>query len=86
MSRSKWKGSFLNKDTLDKKKNIQIWSRSSVISKNFLNKRVAVYNGKSFIFLFIKDKHIGFKFGYFSFTRKFLKKINKKKIKNKLKK
>lgn len=87
MSRSKWKGSFLNKFILKSKNYIKIWSRSSTISKTFLNKKVSIYNGRTFIPLFIKENHLGFKFGEFAFTRKYIKKLNtKKSLKTKLKK
>jgi small subunit ribosomal protein S19 len=80
MSRSKWKGSFLKKNLFKKKSSIKIWSRSSTISVNFLNKKIYIYNGKIFIPLFVKEIHLGFKFGDFSFTRKFIKKTNNKKM------
>jgi small subunit ribosomal protein S19 len=87
MSRSKWKGSFFSKNVLKKKGDIKVWSRHSVISQDFLNKKVAIYNGRSFTFLFVKENHLGFKFGDFSLTRKITKKFNQKKqVKNKLKK
>lgn len=79
MSRSKWKGAFiprflLKKDVKKVLKPITIWSRSSVISSSFLNKKVLVHNGKTFRPFYIKETHFGLKFGEFSFTRKLKKK------------
>ena len=67
-----------------KKINPKLWSRSSVIPKSFLNTIVSVYNGCVFKRVVITPDKIGFKFGDFSCTRKFiLKKNNKKDKKNK---
>jgi small subunit ribosomal protein S19 len=71
MSRSKWKGFFLDKKIINQKLNSpRIWSRRSVITSNFINKRVLIYNGKNFIPIHINNQKIGFKFGEFSFTRR----------------
>jgi small subunit ribosomal protein S19 len=79
MSRSKWKGPFIQSCLLKKKvkrtiKPIVIWSRSSVILKSFVNKKVLVHNGKTFRTFYVKANQVGFKFGEFSFTRKLKKK------------
>jgi small subunit ribosomal protein S19 len=85
MSRSKWKGGFLAPALLKKSKKInkikRIWSRNSVISRNFLNQKVMVHGGKGFRFVSITEDKLGLKFGEFSFTRKKVKKniIKKKK-------
>ena len=67
MSRSIWKGPFLDKFLLQhnlKKKIIKfIWSRRSVIPFLYLNKQVSIYNGKVFKRIFITREKIGFKFG-----------------------
>jgi ribosomal protein S19 len=72
MSRSRWKGSFLNINLkkLKKKGRIKIWARDSVISRAFLDKKVSIYNGKDFRAMTINDTHLGYKFGEFAFTCK----------------
>lgn len=84
MSRSIWKGPFLDKFLLKhrvKKLPKIIWSRRSVIPFIYLNKQVSIYNGKIFKRIFITREKIGFKFGMFVFTRKYSKskKLKKKK-------
>lgn len=90
MSRSKWKGFFVNKNILKnflKKKNkknviISTHSRNSVILKEFIGLHFKVYNGKRFFNVFITEQLVGFKFGEYSYTRKLSKNIHlaKKKI------
>lgn len=81
----KWKGAFQNLNLLknlkkNKVKNfIKIWQRSLIISQNFLNKVVLVYNGKIFKKIHITRLHLGYRFGEFCFTRKFT--VKEKKIK-----
>jgi small subunit ribosomal protein S19 len=76
MSRSKWKKPFQDLNTLLTINNnltineIKIMSRSSTISKYFLNQKVAIHNGNSFKNVFITEYHLGYKFGEFAFTRK----------------
>lgn len=91
MGRSKWKGLFIEKFVLNKLNDrsklnyFNIWSRRSVISSNFISKKVFVYSGNCFKPVFITRDKVGFKFGEFSLTRvsQFKKKGNKKKSKNK---
>lgn len=77
MSRSHWKGCFIDYSLFLKKKKkfkpggLKIWSRNSAISEKFLNKKVNIYNGRDFKFLAITKDHLGFKFGQFIFTRNF---------------
>jgi small subunit ribosomal protein S19 len=80
MSRSSWKGNFLKKYLL-KKTPKKIWSRNSVIPFSFVGQKFLVYNGKEFKKIYISREKVGYKFGDFSFTRKFTKKI--KLLKNK---
>lgn len=88
MGRASWKGSFVEKFALNKlnvKSNsnyFNIWSRRSVISSNFISKKVFVYTGNRFKPVFITRDKIGFKFGEFCATRN-IKKNKKKKEKNK---
>ena len=76
MSRSTWKGPFIEEHLLKKVKGNKkrfigkIWSRSSTILPNFVNKTVKIYNGRTFTNLKITEEMIGHKFGEFSMTRK----------------
>jgi ribosomal protein S19 len=86
MSRSKWKGPFVNtklfKDVHNKKpkNNIRTLSRHSEITPRFIGLVFEVYNGKSFSKIEITEDMVGFKLGEFSPTRrKFSFKKKKKK-------
>lgn len=84
MSRSKWKGNFidlslLNNQTTKKK----TWNRDAVISSNLIGKKVFVYNGKFHKAINITREKIGFKFGEFSFTRTLKIRSKEKKLKKK---
>lgn len=85
MTRSIWKPIFQNISVLKsgKKKNeIKIWSRSSLITENFKNKKVLVHKGlHNLMYLFIKKQMIGYKFGEFVFTKKMGSNIHRKKKK-----
>ena len=81
MSRSIWKGPFVEKHLLNKLKGIskkgkkhdkanKIWARSSTILPQFVGKTVKIYNGRTFVSLNITEDMIGHKFGEFSLTRK----------------
>jgi small subunit ribosomal protein S19 len=81
MSRSSWKGPFLDRFliSLFKKKTLpKIWSRRSVISSQMLGKTVLVHNGKEFKRILITREKLGYKYGDFAFTRKAKKLIQKK--------
>jgi small subunit ribosomal protein S19 len=86
MSRSKWKGLFLEKSIinlskrLNIKKNVKVYCRSSSIPNFLINKYILIHNGKEFKKNFITRDKIGFKFGEFSPT---IKKNKIKKIKKK---
>ena len=76
MSRSKWKGPFLNIANDFKK---SIFSRNTVIMPKFVNKKIKVYNGKKFVEMILEESMIGHKLGEFANTRaKFAYKKNKK--------
>jgi small subunit ribosomal protein S19 len=80
MSRSNWKGIFIKQRLL--KKNIKkIWSRNSCIPYVLIGQRVLVHNGNEFKKIFITREKVGYKFGSFSFTRNYTKKIKVSKIK-----
>lgn len=72
MSRSNWKGNFIHKSLLVKKqKNLKVWCRSSIIPSNLIGFSVLVHNGKEFKKIMISREKVGFRFGDFSFTRKY---------------
>jgi small subunit ribosomal protein S19 len=86
MGRSIWKGPFVNSSILREnktKKNLKIWSRNSVIPEFLLGQTVFVYNGKEFKNVVITREKLGFKFGEFSFTRKY--NVKQKSLKKKKK-
>lgn len=82
MSRSKWKGYYIEKSIISKllhnNKKAYVWSRRSVIPEFLLNHQVFVHNGKDFTKVYITREKIGYKFGEFALTRKFTKKQKKK--------
>ncbi len=83
MRRSKWKGSFVDKSILKLKKKrtnkkpFKIWSRRSVIPNFLVGLNVMVHNGKEFKRLEITRSKVGYKFGEFIATRKYVQKFNK---------
>jgi len=87
MSRSKWKGPYVDKKSLNEaqqsKKNYKrpIISRNATILPQFIEQTFEVYNGKKFSEILVTEEMIGHKFGEFSPTRKrflFKKKKTKK--------
>jgi small subunit ribosomal protein S19 len=73
MSRAKWKGPFLDWQTLISSKKIffpNLWSRSSMVPKKFTDTIVCVHNGQEFKRVVLTRHKIGYKLGEFSFTRK----------------
>ena len=74
MSRSKYKGPFIDINLLNdvkrSSKAIQTFSRKCCIIPFLLNKTLHVYNGKRFLKLKITEDMIGCKLGEFSFTKK----------------
>ena len=76
MSRSKWKGPYINNILLKKILNntpsevILTKSRSSVIVPNCVGITFKIHNGKSFYSLKVVENMVGYKFGEFSPTRK----------------
>lgn len=53
------------------KKVIKTWSRSSMISPDFIGLTFAVHNGKQFIPVFVTENMVGHKLGEFAPTRTF---------------
>ena len=78
MSRSLKKGPFIDVK-LDKKISamnesgkktvIKTWSRSSMISPDFVGHTIAVHNGNKFIPVYITENMVGHKLGEFAITR-----------------
>jgi small subunit ribosomal protein S19 len=80
MSRSLKKGPYISyklekkvSELADsKKKNvIKTWSRSSMISPDFVGQTIAVHNGNKFIPVYITENMVGHKLGEFAPTRIF---------------
>ncbi len=80
MSRSVWKGPFVDVHLLKKAEvirasgrhsPIKTWSRRSTIVPQFIGLNFAVYNGRKFIPVFVTEEMVGHKFGEFSLTRTF---------------
>lgn len=91
MSRSCWKGPFVEKSLVKKllvfrsKKQsagtLKTWSRASVICPTFVNFRFRVHNGKDFLPVLVTPEMVGYKLGEFVPTRaryEFKKKKKKK--------
>ncbi|MDR0857151.1 MAG: 30S ribosomal protein S19 [Mycoplasmataceae bacterium] len=80
MSRSSKKGAFVDQSLMKKvlaakeansKKPIKTWSRRSSIFPEFVSLNFSVYNGKSFINVFVTEDMVGHKLGEFVPTRTF---------------
>ena len=78
MTRSVWKGPFVELSLIKKarkvsdsgrKEVIKTWSRRSTIFPEFIGLTFAVHNGKKFIPVFITDNMVGHKLGEFALTR-----------------
>ena len=80
MSRSVWKGPFVDPSLLNKvekqksdtsRKPIKTWSRKSTIIPDFVGVSFLIYNGKKFIPITISEDMVGHKLGEFAPTRQF---------------
>ena len=80
MTRSVWKGPFVDGYLLKKaeavnksgrKDVIKTWSRRSTILPQFVSLTFGVHNGKKFIPVLVTEEMIGHKFGEFAPTRTF---------------
>ena len=80
MSRSIWKGPFVDPSLIKKveklkdksnKPPIKTWSRKSTIIPEFVGISFLIYNGKKFILIKISEEMVGHKLGEFSPTRTF---------------
>ena len=80
MSRSVWKGPFVDSYVLKKAEKsresgrnevIKIWSRRSTILPQFVGLTFGVYNGQKFIPVLVTENMVGHKLGEFSPTRNY---------------
>ena len=80
MSRSLKKGPFIDyklekrvieMNSTSKKSVIKTWSRSFMISPDFVGHTIAVHNGNKFIPVYITENMVGHKLGEFAPTRTF---------------
>ena len=80
MSRSVWKGPFVDPSLIKKveklknqvnKTPIKTWSRKSTIIPEFVGCSFLIHNGKKFIPIKISEEMVGHKLGEFSPTRQF---------------
>ena len=80
MSRSVWKGPFVDITLIKKaqkvadsgrKEVIKTWSRRSTILPQFVGLTFGVYNGKKFVPVLVSENMVGHKLGEFSPTRIF---------------
>lgn len=87
MSRSKWKGPSLTKNSIQNLQNSETLhtsievTRSSKILPKFLKKTFEIHNGKQLNEILVSEEMIGYRFGEFVATRKrfsFKKKKNSK--------
>ena len=54
-----------------KKTVIKTWSRSSMITPDFVGQTIAIHNGRQFVPVYITENMVGHKLGEFSPTRSF---------------
>ena len=80
MSRSVWKGPFVDPSLLKKIEKLKLqtnpmpiktWSRKSTIIPEFIGVSLLIHNGKKFISIKISEEMVGHKLGEFSPTRQF---------------
>ncbi len=80
MARSVKKGPFVDIKLMKKVKTakekddrapIKTWSRRSQVSPEMVGVTISIYNGKTFIPVFITESMVGHRLGEFSPTRKF---------------
>lgn len=80
MTRSVWKGPFVDGYLLEKAEKVRgsgrseivkTWSRRSTIMPQFVGITFGVYNGKKFLPVLVTENMVGHKFGEFAPTRTF---------------
>ena len=81
MSRSVWKGPFVDSHLLKKADKvrasgrsdiIKTWSRRSTVMPQFVGLTFGVYNGRKFLPVLVTENMVGHKFGEFAPTRTFI--------------
>ncbi len=91
MSRSVWKGPFIDNYLLkkaDKSRDsgrndvIKIWSRRSTILPQFVGLTFGVHNGNKFVPVLVTENMVGLKFGEFAPTRTYYGHAADKRSKN----
>lgn len=80
MSRSSWKGPYVDPKLLKKVRKLKadgkrimvakVWCRNSVIHPDFIDGVFGVHNGKEFISVVVTDQMVGHRLGEFADTRK----------------
>ncbi|MFA5121298.1 30S ribosomal protein S19 [Zavarzinia sp.] len=92
MTRSVWKGPFVdgyllkkaeNTRTSGRKEVIKTWSRRSTILPQFLGLTFGVHNGHKFVPVLVNEEMVGHKLGEFAPTRTFYGHAADKKAKRK---
>ena len=75
--RSKWKIPFIDyvifrkvKSTLEEKNTLTLRARNSTITPYGLNVKTKIYNGMKYASIKIKEKHLGYKYGHFTITKR----------------
>ena len=91
MSRSVWKGPFIDNYLLKKAEKsresgrndvIKIWTRRSTILPQFVGLTFGVHNGNKFVPVLVTENMVGLKFGEFAPTRTYHGHAADKKSKN----
>ncbi len=92
MTRSVWKGPFVDGYLLNKaeaaresgrKEVIRTWSRRSTVLPQFVGLTFGVHNGRKFVPVLVTENMVGHKFGEFSPTRTYYGHAADKKAKRK---
>ena len=88
MSRSVWKGPFVDMHLLKKSEAmtasgksspIKTWSRRSTVLPQFVGQTFNIHNGHKFIPVYVTDEMVGHKLGEFAPTRTFRSHVKKDK-------
>jgi small subunit ribosomal protein S19 len=66
MTRSVWKGPYTRVNANDQ----VIWSRASMITPEWVGRKVSIHNGKIFISLQVTQDMVGHRWGEFASTRR----------------
>ena len=66
MTRSAWKGPYTRVTRHDH----VIWSRASMITPEWVGRRVSIHNGKTYVSLDVTQDMVGHRWGEFASTRR----------------